>query len=304
MSLSRIVLVFVAAAPLSFGASKEIQELQRDVAMLQDQLRSMQKDFGDRLVTTQTLVQTTLDAVNRTNNLVNVMENKFNDAMKQQQQSVAAPVMSVGTKLDQMSEDFRAVRESVLDMNTRMGKLDAKMADLQNLINTLRTAPPPPPGSPASGDGVNPAAQVPAGPPAGVSAETLYTNGYRDYVGGKYDIGMQEFTDYLRYFPTTAFASNAQYYIGDIYYRRQDYANAQQAFDAVLERYADGNKTPDALYMKGQSLIGLGKNDAAAAEFRDVIRRFPDSDIAAKAKARLKEMGLSVGATSSKRRAH
>jgi tol-pal system protein YbgF len=178
------------------------------------------------------------------------------------------------------------------------------MADLQNLINTLRTAPPPPPGSPASGDGVNPAAQVPAGPPAGVSAETLYTNGYRDYVGGKYDIGMQEFTDYLRYFPTTAFASNAQYYIGDIYYRRQDYANAQQAFDAVLERYADGNKTPDALYMKGQSLIGLGKNDAAAAEFRDVIRRFPDSDIAAKAKARLKEMGLSVGATSSKRRAH
>ncbi len=302
MSLSRIVLLFVAAAPLSFGASKEIQELQRDVAMLQDQLRTMQKDFGDRLVTTQTLVQTTLDAVNRTNNLVNVMENKFNDAMKQQQQSVAAPVLSVGTKLDQMSEDFRAVRESVLDMNTRMGKLDAKMADLQNLINTLRTPPPPPPGSPATGDGsTTPQAQVPTGPPAGMSAETLYTNAFRDYVGGKYDLAMQEFSDYLRYFPTTTFASNAQYYIGDIYYRRQDYANAQQAFDAVLERYADGNKTPDALYMKGQSLIQLGKNDAAAAEFRDVIRRFPDTDLAAKAKARLKEMGLSVGVTSKRR---
>jgi tol-pal system protein YbgF len=302
MSLSRILFVFVAVAPLSFGASKEIQELQRDVAMLQDQLRGMQKDFGDRLVTTQTLVQTTLDAVNRTNNLVNVMENKFNDAMKQQQQSVAAPVMSVGTKLDQMSEDFRAVRESVLDMNTRMGKLDAKMADLQNLINTLRAPAPPPPGS--STDGLTTQAPAPSGPPAGMSAETLYTNGFRDYVGGKYDLAMQEFTDYLRYFPSTTFASNAQYYIGDIYYRRQDYANAQQAFDAVLERYADGNKTPDALYMKGQSLMQLGKNDAAAAEFRDVIRRFPDTDIAAKAKARLKEMGLNVGATTSKRRAH
>jgi tol-pal system protein YbgF len=299
MTLPRIVLVFLAAAPMTFGASKEIQELQRDVAILQDQLRNMQKDFGDRLVTMQTLVQTTLDGVNRTNNLVNVMENKFSDAMKQQQQSVSGPVLSVTQKLDQMSEDFRAVRESVLDMNTRMGKLDAKFADLQNLINTLRTPPPPPPGS----DGVNTQPQqAQAGPPAGLSAESLYTNAYRDYLGGKQDLALQEFTEYLKYFPTTQFASNAQYYIGDVYYQRHDYTNALQAFDAVMERFPDGNKTPDAYYMKGLSFLGMNKNDAAAAEFRDLIKRYPDSDLAAKAKARLKEMGLNVGATSSTRR--
>ena len=150
MSLPRTIVVFFALSPFAFSASKEIQELQRDVAMLQDQVNKMQKEFGDRLVTTQTLFQTTLDAVNRTNNLVNVMENKFNEAMKQQQQSVSAPVASVGQKLDQMSEDFRAVRESVLDMNTRMGKLDAKMADLQNLINTIQRPPAAPPQGPGS----------------------------------------------------------------------------------------------------------------------------------------------------------
>ena len=64
MRLSRIAFVFLLATPFAFGASKEIQELQRDVAMLQDQVRTMQKDFGDRLVTMQTLVQTTLDGVN------------------------------------------------------------------------------------------------------------------------------------------------------------------------------------------------------------------------------------------------
>ena len=87
------------------------------------------------------MAQQTLDSVNRTNTAVAVMENRFDDTMKQQQQSVTAPVANVGQKLDQMSEDFRAVRESVLDMNTRMGKLDAKMADLQNMINTIRTPP-------------------------------------------------------------------------------------------------------------------------------------------------------------------
>src|SRR5574340_843322 len=103
MSLSRTIVALLALAPFALGANKDIQELQRDVAMLQDQIRTMQKDFGDRLVAMQTLVQTTLDSVNRTNNLVNVMENRFNEAMKQQQQSVSGPVASVGQKLDQMS---------------------------------------------------------------------------------------------------------------------------------------------------------------------------------------------------------
>ena len=90
-----------------------------------------------------------------------------------------------------------------------------------------------------------------SGPPAGVSADTLYSNAVRDNSTGKYDLALQEFSDYLKYFPTTAFAANAQYYIGDINYRRNDYTNALQAFDAVLERFPDGSKTADAHYMKG-----------------------------------------------------
>jgi tol-pal system protein YbgF len=196
-----------------------------------------------------------------------------------------------------MSEDFRAVRESVLDMNTRMGKLDAKMADLQNLINTIKAPPPPPPGatSPTGAPGIPDAAQ--AGPPAGMSAEVLYTNAVRDQTTGKYDIAMQEFNDYLKYFSNTQFASNAQFYIGDLYFKRQDYVNALQAFDNVLERFPDGNKTPDAHYMKGMALMQLGRNDSAAREFRDVYTSYPDTDLAAKAKARLKDLGLTVGAS-------
>lgn len=130
-----------------------------------------------------------------------------------------------------------------------------------------------------------------------MQAETTYTNAYRDFSGGKYDLAMQEFADYLKYFGTTEFAPNAQFYIGQIYYNKHDYDNALQAFDAVLERYSSGNKTADAHYMKGQCLMQLGRNDAAAKEFRDVYTRYPDTDLAAKAKARLRDLGLSVGST-------
>jgi len=304
MSLSRTKLpfmaLFMALAPFAFGASKEIQELQRDVALLQDQVRTLQRAQDEKFAAMQALVQQTLESVNRTNTAVAVMENKINDALKQQQLSVSAPVASVGQKLDQMAEDFRAVRESVLDMNTRMGKLDAKMADLQNLINTMQRPAAPPPGSPSSGD-VGSTVQSPSGPPAGMQAGDTYTNAFRDYKGGKYDLAFQEFTDYLKYFPKTDFAPNAQFYIGDIYYRKGDYENALPAFDAVLEQWPDNSKTIDAHFMKGMSLLKMNKRDAAAREFRDVYNKHPDSELAPRAKEQLKLLGLSVGASSKKR---
>jgi tol-pal system protein YbgF len=301
MSLSRTTLLFLALAPFAFGASKEIQELQRDVALLQDQVRTLQRAQDEKFAAMQALVQQTLDSVNRTNTALAVMENKFNDTMKQQQLSVSQPVASVGQKLDQMAEDFRAVRESVLDMNTRMGKLDAKMADLQNLINTMQRPAAPPPGSPNSGD-LGATTQAPTGPPPGMQAGPSYTNAYRDYIGQKYDLAMQEFTDYLKYFPKTDFAPNVQYYIGDIYYRKGDYDNSLQAFDAVLEQWSENSKTPDAHFMKGMSLRKMEKRDAAAKEFRDVIAKYPDSEIAARSREQLKQLGLPVGTAAKHKR--
>jgi TolA-binding protein len=317
MSLSRVVIVFFALSPFAFGASKEIMELQRDVAMLQDQVRTLQSALDQKVGSLLTLAQQTADSVNRTNTAVAIMQSSFNDTMKQQQQNLSAPVASVATKLDQMSDDFRAVRESVLDMNTRMGKLDAKIADLETLINTVRAPAAPPPATTPPVNGAVPPADsnssfspgaVPngsvSGPPQGVQAGALYTNAYGDYMAGKYDIASQEFSDYLKYYSGTDLAPNAQYYIANTYYRKADYNNALMAFDAVLEKFSDNPKTPDARYMKPMSLLKLGRNDAAAREFRDVYTRYSSDhpEIAAKAKAELHDMGLTVGAPVKRRK--
>jgi TolA-binding protein len=315
MSLSRIAVVFFALSPFAFGASKEIMELQRDVALLQDQVRNLQSTLDQKVAAIQALTQQTLDSVNRTNTTVAIMQNGFNDAMKQQQQSLNGPVANVGQKLDQMSEDFRAVRESVLDMNTRMGKLDAKIADLENLINTVRAPAAPPPasgtpgdsnGNPGPGAAFSPGNGAAGGPPQGLQAGTLYTSAYSDQLAGKYDIAFQEFSDYLKYFSNTDLAPNAQYYLADIYYRKADYENALTAFDSVLEKFANNPKTPDARYMKAMCLMKLGKNDSAAREFRDIYALYATShpDIAARAKAQLREMGLPVAATKRRKSAN
>jgi TolA-binding protein len=308
MSLSRVAIVFFALSPFAFGASKEIMELQRDVALLQDQVRNLQSTLDQKVAAIQALTQQTLDSVNRTNTAVAIMQSSFNDTMKQQQLSLNGPVANVGQKLDAMSEDFRAVRESVLDMNTRMSKLDAKIADLENLINTVRAPAPPPPSNGTVPPGDPNSSLTPggaSGPPQGLQAGTLYTTAYSDQLAGKYDIAFQEFSEYLKYFGKTELAPNAQYYIADIYYRKADYNNALMAFDAVLEVFPENPKTPDARYMKAMSLLKLGRNDSAARAFRDIYSMYVNDhpDIAAKAKAQLRDMGLNVATTPKRRRA-
>ena len=311
MKFIRTLIILAGSLPMVSGANKEMVELQRDMALLQDQVRQM----NEKLVVLTTLMQTALDNTNRSNVSILGMQDKMTDSLKAQGQNVVGPVAAVGTKLDSMSEDFRAVRENVLDMNSRMGKLDAKITDLQNAVQVLKS-PPPPPAPVAVPQEQLPSSSMPtastptvgAKPPAGMQAEATYTNAYRDYVGGNYDLAMTEFTDYLKYFPTTQLAPNAQYYIGDVFYKRKEYENAIIAFDAVLEHFSDNNKTPDSHLMKGRSLLALGKRDAASREFREITSRYPDSDAAAKAKSLLKELGLSSSSApssgASKAKAH
>lgn len=297
MKSIRIVMVLVCAVPSAYGANKDMIELQRDVMTLQDQVRQL----NDKIVALTTLMQTTLDNSQRTNAAIISMQQHMDETLKQQQAGVGAPLAAVGSKVDQMSEDFRNLRETVLDMNSRMGKLDQRVVDLQNLMNVIKSQPPTPPpatpqdpnATPANGMLASQGGTTTTAPPAGMQAETSYTNSYRDYMAGNYALAMQEFKDYVRYFPQTVFAPNAQYYIGDIYYKNKDYDNAITAFDAVLEHFSDNPKTPDAHLMKGRSLMAQTKRDAAAKEFREITTKYPDSDAAAKARSLLKELGLS-----------
>jgi tol-pal system protein YbgF len=112
-------------------------------------------------------------------------------------------------------------------------------------------------------------------------------------MGGKPDIALKEFSDYVQMYGDTEKAASAQYWIGYIFWDQGDYPNAVKSFDQVLERYPDGNKTADAMYMKGQALVKLNQKTDAAKEFRAILARFPNSEVKDKACTQLKGLGMS-----------
>lgn len=271
----------------ALAQKREYVELQRDIATLQDQVRTLQQSQSENIGRISALLQQAIDSINKVNTTVAVLD----AAVRDRDKNVAGPLASVGAKVDSMASEFQAMRISIDDLSSRLGKLQQGLIDLNNTVKVI-SAPPTPPamtqGAPGSAAG---------GPPAGVTAEALYANAMRDKDSGSYDMSLQEFGDYLKYYGGSEMAPNAQYYVGEIFYNRKDYDNALKAFDLVLERYSDNNKTLDAMYMKGRTLFQTGERTKAADEFRAVYNKSPRSEIGAKAKAQLANMGLSVAPT-------
>ncbi len=73
-------------------------------------------------------------------------------------------------------------------------------------------------------------------------------------------------------------AGNAQYWLGETYYVRRDYARAAQAFLTGYQDYGKSGKAPDSLLKLAMSLAALGQTDDACAAFDELETGYPDAE--------------------------
>jgi len=291
MKYSRLIPAVVFAFPvLCAAASKEIVELQRDVAQLQDQVRTLQSAFDTKMATLTTQVQQAADAATRTSTALAGLQGAIQEQLREQGKQIGAPVVNLNTKIDEMTTAFQQVQNGMADITTRLGNLEQQMKDLSNQVRTINT----PAAAPPTGGGTGPSPGVSSIPP--VDGKTLWANADRDRLGGKNDLALQEYQQYLKYFSDGPFAPNAQFWIGYIYYTQGDYEDALKAFDQVLVQFSPNSKTPDAYLWKGTTLVKLGHRTEGAKEFRQLIKLYPSSEASTKARAQLKQLGLPVSA--------
>src|SRR5918997_5565218 len=156
MKLIRPVILAMALAPAAlFGANKEMVQLQRDVALLQDDVRTLQRSLDEKMAALRTLVEQTYSATGKAGTSIAVLESGIRDRMAEQQKTLAGPVANMGAKIDTMSTEFQTLRESISDLGERMNKMQLQMVDLMNTVKVLSAPPAPPPtavpGTPSAG---------------------------------------------------------------------------------------------------------------------------------------------------------
>ena len=289
MRISTLIALTLLLLPGSvFAASREQQEMQRDIAQLQDQVRTLQSGFDQKMSALQTLVQQALDAGNKANTGVTVLNSSVTATLDRELRDRLAPVAGLSTKVDNLNNDMAEVRNSVADVNTQVNKILQLLTDVNNAVKVIQAPPAAPPPQPNAPQGTTSGAGLPP-----VPASTLFTNAMRDYSSGKGDLAAAGFTDFVKFYPDDPNAPTAQLYIGQVHLTDRP-EQAVKDFDAVLERFPDSKVTPDAWFMKGMALKQSGRRDAGAAEFRGLIKKYPTSDQAKQAKDQLKSMGLSA----------
>jgi tol-pal system protein YbgF len=264
-------------------------ELQRDVTSLLQGQKDLSTQVTQDHTVMKTLVEQSSDNVG-----------KLGATMSSLQKSVQDVQANSGARLDTMSTQVQGLSDNLEEIKSRLGKLNQQLVDLQNSVQSLDakisgTSPAPAAGaSNPTGSSPSPSA-VPSGPAP--SADTLYSNGLRDITSGKYDLARSEFEDYLKFYGETDLASNAQFYLGEIFYKQKQYVDAVAAYDKVLTNYPKSFKLGPARLRKGMALIEIGQKTAGIRELREVVKRFPGSDEDRLARAKLKELGAAITAT-------
>ena len=292
-----VAVLGVSIPPSAFGVSKETIRMMEQLDNMQQALQNMQKT-----VDTQTAVLKTL--IEQTNENVSAMKATITELQKTNGENLAKDQ----NRFDALTSQVQALSESVEEAKTRLAKLDDKVAQTQNIIQTLNNPSSPGPATNPSGPAVTPADNsTPGGSSAAgrtvqdapkprniPDANSLYEQGLAYYNGGQYDLAIQAFQQYLEYYPDTDLASNAQFYVGECYYGQEDYKKAIDEYNKCLERYPTGNKLAAAQLKKGYALLALGQPQAGSKELRSLIDRYPNSREADLARQRLKRVAAAA----------
>lgn len=116
----------------------------------------------------------------------------------------------------------------------------------------------------------------------------LYDAGINAFTNRNYDSAQRSFSDFMKNYPNHSMASEAQYHLAECYFQRNQFADAALAYDTVINKYSKSSRTPGAYLKQGICFSKLKQPAAAKARLQELIKKYPNSPEAARAKSFLK----------------
>ncbi len=215
-----------------------------------------------------------------------------------------------------LREELRALRGQVEELQQQNKVLETTVRnqylDVDDRLNTLEggTSRPAPDADASQAAAQSPQAPAAAPTPAvedkapavfgdagllanAADERSAYEAAFAVLRAGDYEGATGMFNEFLRLYPSGAYAPNATYWLGESYYAIQDYAGAQARFQALLDRWPTHDKAPGALLKVGLSQYGQRDLVAAEATLLRVAEQYPGTDAARTADDRLRSIRLS-----------
>lgn len=253
--LQRVLTIVLVASPalLAQKPSREILELQRDVAHLQEVITGLQQALEQRVAGVGTQVQVMTASVDKLNAAVASVQ----AALQEQDKKLVPLVAAQGSRIDQVATTLSTMQQAFSDLTAAVNRLQTQVVDLGNVVKVISTPAPKPP-----------------------SAEELLKTAEADRLGGKYELAAQGYADFLKSYADSPQADTAQFQLGMAHYQMKDMESAVKDFEAVAQKYPKSARAPEALFYRARSLQALDRASDAAAACAELRRKFPRSEFA------------------------
>ncbi|MFC1826116.1 tol-pal system protein YbgF [Thermodesulfobacteriota bacterium] len=121
-----------------------------------------------------------------------------------------------------------------------------------------------------------------------LSESEIYQAAKQTFDQGNFEAAREQFQQLVKQYPKTKYADNAQFWVGETYYRAKWYEKAILEYQKVIEKYPKGNKVQASFLKQGLAFLNLGDKANARLILTELVKKFPKSNEAQIAKQKLK----------------
>ncbi len=184
---------------------------------------------------------------------------------------------ALSKKLGKAANDFQQRNKQLESIQKKLVELELRLANLEQYVGIEN-------GSKAGASKQTKAA------PAVVTPESLYQAAKQDFDKGRFASARKGFNELIKAFPKSEKADNAQFWIGESYYREKWYEKAILEYQEVIDKYPRGNKVPAAMLKQAMAFLKLKDKANARLVLTRLIDKFPKSNEAKLAAKKLKSL--------------
>lgn len=202
---------------------------------------------------------------------------EVNDSRSQKDQHLRSQSAELRAVLDQSREEMRGLRghmdeadhqlaQRLEAMEQTLRQQDERLKKIEGYLDEPSARQRPVAGAPAAAALAEPSEEA-----------RLYERAREFFDQGKFAQARDIFQELLNKYPKSDQADNAQFWIGETYYREKWFEKAILEYQRVIDAYPRGNKVPSALLKQGMAFEELGDAENAQLLFKELVAKFPKS---------------------------
>ncbi|MFN3134257.1 MAG: tetratricopeptide repeat protein [Candidatus Kryptonium sp.] len=270
--------------------SEENRSLREQIAKLQNQNVKLQSEKNELEKNLRSLQESNTQLTAKISELGQQLE-----AEKQKTRELSAKLAQYealpqpGASEMELRNEIAKRDSEIAEYKKQIRDLQAKLAELETKVATQPTETPP---AIVGGEvkliypGITP--ETPKIEMTEKQFKNYYDLGLKEFRNRRYKTSIAYFDTLLRSNIETNLKINAAYWLGENYFALKQYEKAIEYFNYVAQ--IKSAKTPDALYMLGRCYAALGKIKEAREYMSRVLKEYPKSPVAKKAKDRLERL--------------